>query len=91
MKGNLQNQSLYEGDAQYNAFKTDWKHFTQTFRIRKERTWVQKVVDFFTGNRYAVETIEVNFLYSGDVEPDVVLSGLYLAKVEKIDKKIVDF
>lgn len=68
-----------------------WKHFSQKFTIRKKRNWLQKFVDLFAGNRYTVEEIEINFLYVGDVEPEVILSGLYITKVEPGDKKVVDF
>jgi hypothetical protein len=45
----------------------------------------------FAGNRYTIEEVEVNFLYVGDVEPEVILSGLYIAKCEPGIKKVVDF
>lgn len=70
---------------------SEWKKFSQRFTITKKRNWLQKFVDSFTGNRYAIEEVEINFLYLGEVEPEVILSGFYIVKVEAGEKKLVDF
>jgi hypothetical protein len=68
-----------------------WKHFSQTFTIAKKRNIFQKLLDKVVGTRYSVDTVEVNFLYLGDVEPEVILSGLYISRIEPGEKKVVDF
>ena len=68
--------------------------FSQKFVVRSRGYglagifhWFREV---FTGKQ-PLEEVEVVFLYDGDVEPEVILSGLYILHYKSIEKKIEDF
>lgn len=69
----------------------DFQSFSQKFQVKRHRVGfirlIDKMVEFFTGRPVTVvDEIEVVFLFNGDVEPDVILSGLMILETKSVAK-----
>lgn len=70
--------------------------FEQSFLIRRPRLGLFRawdwLVEFFTGKpRHTIDKVTIVFLYEGETEPEVVLSGLYIVESKPTEKEIEEF